>query len=789
MTGTAAPTKRRDRFRQLHKFFPLRTAANQTDSALQKAFNATQEKQNLCQNKRWTFTFGEHTVRLAQEADKILLWLDRFKSVGDIASYQRSSLTRAFDAFWKPKEMRDFEDECERIATQVETEASNCDRTLSACEREEANLRKEHLQRVLEELEELQDIKESVSVLESKIDLATLPTAKSAALNSYVDELDARCHPDTRIDLRHQIREWAEDSQDKCIFWLNGMAGTGKSTISRTIAQSLDNDGQLGASFFFKRGEGERGNASRFFTTITAQLLRRVPAMIPHVRNTINTEPEISEKSLKEQFEKLIFQPLSQIRTTSTQASTLVIVVDALDECEREGDMSSDTHQDVILQDIPQITIKHDISAFLRYGFTKIREDYNCLHPSDALLPSSWPGEEHIRALTEMALPLFIFAATVCRFVGDPKWNPKNRLTDVLKYQMSRQASMLDKTYLPVLNQLLIDLTDSEKESLAQEFLEIVGSVVVLADPLSTSSLAGLLGIDIEIIYCRPNSPHPILSIPPDRDSPVRLLHLSFRDFLLDPEKRGKSSELSRFLYDARCFVLQNRGMIDTAPLHLYSSAIIFAPETSIIRHMFKDQIPKWIRRLPKMHSTWSPELQKLEGHTNWATAIAFSHNGQLLASASWDKAVRLWNPATGEELQKLKGHTSPVNAVAFSHDGQLLASASRDKTVRLWNPATGEELQKLKGHSGLVNAVAFSHNGQLLASASWDEAVRLWNLVTGEKLQKLEGHTGPKHWFTRDLENLLWLPPEYRPIRSAFQNNVFTLWCPSSILTFVEFR
>jgi hypothetical protein len=226
--------------------------------------------------------------------------------------------------------------------------------------------------------------------------------------------------------------------------------------------------------------------------------------------------------------------------------------------------MSSDTHQDVILQDIPQITIKHDISAFLRYGFTKIREDYNCLHPSDASLPSSWPGEEHMQALTEMALPLFIFAATVCRFVGDPKWNPKNRLADVLKYQMSRQASMLDKTYLPVLNQLLIDLTDSEKESLAQEFREIVGSIVVLADPLSTSSLAGLLGINIEIIYCRLNSLHSILSIPPDRDSPVRLLHLSFRDFLLDPEKRGKSpfwvdeSETHEML-KTRCLELMSR--------------------------------------------------------------------------------------------------------------------------------------------------------------------------------------------------------------------------------------
>ena len=365
--------------------------------------------------------------------------------------------------------------------------------------------------------------------------------------------------------------------------------------------------------------------------------------------------------------------------------------------------------------------------------------------------------------------------------------------------------------------------------------------------------------------------------------------------------------------------------MIDTTPLQLYSSAIIFAPETSIVRHMFKDRIPEWICRLPKMHLTWSPELQKLEGHTgpvnavafshdgrllasasldetirlwnpatgeelqkleghtNWVTAVAFSHNGQLLASASWDKTVRLWNPATGEELQKLKGHTGPVNAVAFSHDGQLLASvsrdkmvrlwnpatgeglqklkghtslanaivlytglvnsvvfshdgqllalASRDKTVRLWNPATGDELQKLKGHTSLVNAVAFSHDSQLLASASWDKTVRLWNPATGEELQKFEvnvavemisfstkgpfletnrgllkaecyrppaslSQTDPitkifvkKHWFTRDLENLLWLPPEYRPTCSAFQNNVFALGCSSGIPTFVEFR
>ena len=109
------------------------------------------------------------------------------------------------------------------------------------------------------------------------------------------------------------------DLDGKCIFWLKGMAGTGKSTIARTVAEDFDADGLLGASFFFKRGEGERGNASRFFTTITLDLVHKVPALVPYVKSAIESEPRISGKSLKDQFEKLIFQPLSQAMQTSTQ--------------------------------------------------------------------------------------------------------------------------------------------------------------------------------------------------------------------------------------------------------------------------------------------------------------------------------------------------------------------------------------------------------------------------------------------------------------------------------------
>ena len=498
-----------------------------------------------------------------------------------IEIYQKNSLCRAIDAFWKPEEVCDFEDICNKVAARAEIEASNCDRTLSSRDRDEANQHKEQLQRVLEELkrlQELQGIKESVNMLVSKIDLTRLPSAEGAAFDSYANELDARCHPDTRIDLLRQIWEWAGEPQGKCIFWLNGMAGTGKSTISRTVAQFFANNGQLGASFFFKRGEGERGNASRFFTTITTQLMRAVPDIEPFVRSAIDEQREIATKTLKEQFEKLVLQPLSQIDQAPRRVSPLVLVVDALDECEKDGDvrnilhlfaqskrltnihvrvfltsrpelpirlgfknMSSDVHQDVVLQDIPPTIIEHDISVFLKDEFAKIRDEFNHLHPTGSSLPLDWPGESNIQTLTKIASPLFIFAATMCRFLGDKRWDPQEQLAAVLEYQATSQASQLDRTYYPILEKLLLNLTSSQKERLILEFQQVVGSIVLLADPLSMDSLASLLRVSRKTVECRLDPLHSVLSIPTDPTSPVRLLHLSFREFLLDREKQGNS--------------------------------------------------------------------------------------------------------------------------------------------------------------------------------------------------------------------------------------------------------
>src|SRR4051794_40488655 len=84
-----------------------------------------------------------------------------------------------------------------------------------------------------------------------------------ATFDSYLDQHERECLPGTRTDLLDHIAKWAEDPQGKSIFWLSGMAGTEKSTISRTIARS---NGQLGASFFFKRDERDRSNGAMFLT-------------------------------------------------------------------------------------------------------------------------------------------------------------------------------------------------------------------------------------------------------------------------------------------------------------------------------------------------------------------------------------------------------------------------------------------------------------------------------------------------------------------------------------------
>ncbi|KAL8365095.1 hypothetical protein RB595_004086 [Gaeumannomyces hyphopodioides] len=169
--------------------------------------------------------------------------------------------------------------------------------------------------RVLDTVKEVvQKTERDVSNLLAQTYMQKLPIVKNAAFDAQANEHDPSCHPDTRVDLLADIHKWIEDPNGKCIFWLRGMAGTGKSTISRTVAKKLSAAEVPSASFFFKKGEGDRGSAAMFFTTILAQLVHQVPVLASHVQNAIENDPAIVDKNKKEQFEKLFLEPLDKCK-------------------------------------------------------------------------------------------------------------------------------------------------------------------------------------------------------------------------------------------------------------------------------------------------------------------------------------------------------------------------------------------------------------------------------------------------------------------------------------------
>lgn len=213
---------------------------------------------------------------------------------------------------------------------------------------------------------------------------------------------------------------------------------------------------------------------------------------------------------------------------------------------------------------------------------------------------------------------------------------------------------------------------------------------------------------------------------------------------LIHERQSNDSTHLSFFLEDARRVVLANRYIADLAPCQIYSSAMVFAPQTSVVRKIC-GRIPAWISRCPITPATWSPELQKLEGHTGW------------------------------------------VNAVAFSQDGSLLASASNDETVRLWNPSTGQEVQKLENVSGVTtinltfdNRILLTNRGAIYINTRSIHATAIESLANKTCIIKDD-------WIQQNNRNLLWLPQEYRGEYSAFCGNTFAIGRHSGQVSFIQ--
>jgi hypothetical protein len=479
---------------------------------------------------------------------------------------QKSSVMRVMDALWDSSILTQFEEECDKLCVRASEEARICDSRASL----EAQLRN---------LEEIHNVHTSVMRLQEKVDLGKLEVARGAMYNSLTDGELSRCLPDTRTDLLKQISGWAADHTGKRIFWLCGKAGTGKSTISRTIAQKLDDDGLLGASFFFKRGRADRSHAKLLFPTISLQLADLFPDIAHDMAAALDQDSLLCDRYLSTQFERLLLQPLQSVDSSSFPSAGVVLVIDALDECDNGEsikttllllsrveaitsirlrifvtsrpelpvelgfkDISRDLHHDVRLEEAQETSIAHDIRVFYEHEFSKIKED-SWRHHDD--LPAEWPGEHNFQLLVDRAIPLFIFAFTVSRYIAQA--DPQERLELMLRHNLDKSLTGLEGTYLPILTQVVASEDNDQRESRILEFKRIVGSMVLLYDPLSVSALIALIKARPREVVRALEPLHSVLNISQAADGrmdltiPITLFHLSFRDFLVDPNLKNEN--------------------------------------------------------------------------------------------------------------------------------------------------------------------------------------------------------------------------------------------------------
>ncbi|KAL7972428.1 WD40-repeat-containing domain protein [Trichoderma sp. SZMC 28014] len=667
----------------------------------------------------------------------------------------------------------------------------------------------EEEQRAIDKLnivhEDTQIIKNVMASLDTTTSLNQLSIAEGASFDSRAEEGNETCLPNTRVELLEKLSVWIAEPNSKPIFWLNGMAGTGKSTIARTLAQARAKLNDLGATFFFKRGESDRTNLKSFVSTLARQLARNISGLDIHIKAAIDIDSTIVDKRVQDQFRRLIIEPLSKLPKTQ---SSLVFVIDALDECEQDGDVAllirlfstaqnvsprlrifitsrpelpirlgfkniKGAYEDLILHEIPAPTIEHDITVFLWHKLGLIKKESDQFQDGRKL-PQDWPGEATVQKLVMMAIPLFIFASTICRLIGDYRLgNPQSLLDEVLSQENSDGTSQLHMTYYPALKQQLASLQEyqiDKRIKIVKSFRLIVGTIVTLFQPLSAVSLSRLLNISEDFVADRLRLLHSVLDIPEDPERPIRLLHLSFRDYLINLQNmkekdfwideglvhqnladhclrimcRDLREDICGFqqpgLYRSDIVADRIRGHV---PVELEYACLYWVPHVTATS--FESHTAEKVYSFLKQHLLhWTEGVPFLRRLQDWVQR-AKEHFDQPLADFVTD-AIRflLFNFTIIDEtpLQTYSSallYTPKKSHVRIQFADRLPKWISLKPIVEdTWDPC----LLILDGHNSDTISMVFSHDSKLLASASGDKTVRIWSTETGECRQVLLGHS-----------------------------------------------
>ncbi|KDQ59298.1 hypothetical protein JAAARDRAFT_57218 [Jaapia argillacea MUCL 33604] len=397
--------------------------------------------------------------------------------------------------------------------------------------------------------------------------LDTLPISTGALHNSAEREFTARsCLPKTRSAIILDILQWASDRNSPPVLWLSGLFGTGKSTIAQSIAELCEARQFLGASFFFSRDKHERRSTDLFFPTLARQLASHIVELNPYLAEALKRDSSLCSRNLETQCLRLIIEPLKALYgKTSGPSLPIVVVIDALDECENDAAVSRilgfvlshsmafippflkffitsrpEPHIVSVLQhpehraglkamplgSVPVDTIHQDIRTYLNWGFKEIRDRRRDINLT------AWPPGQAVETLVGRSGGLFIYASTILKFIGDEDENPGTQLNLALQLEGTTYPALygkLDDLYRCVLS------SSTRKDRLQL----VLGTMATLFDSLSTACLEEIMDLGEGDVGLTLRRLHSVVLVPPNPTDVVTFFHPSFREYLTSKHRSG----------------------------------------------------------------------------------------------------------------------------------------------------------------------------------------------------------------------------------------------------------
>ncbi|KAG8740699.1 hypothetical protein FRC11_000129, partial [Ceratobasidium sp. 423] len=386
--------------------------------------------------------------------------------------------------------------------------------------------------------------------------LEGLNPAKEAAYHSTISTGTNRrgCTEGTRIGVLDGLDEWV-DAVPSPIYWMNGMAGTGKTTIASTFCERVERRKLLAASFFCSRSSAECRNVTRIVPTIAYQLAQYSTPFQSALCEILGQNPDIGSKNTLRQFEQLLKEPLLQVKDAIP--GNLVVVIDALDECddrtgvklvldtlfrhaaqvplrflvtsrpEQEifGKMSAyaESREVVHLHDIEKSLVRADIELYLTEQLKSIS-----------------PSQGEIEQLAQRSGTLFIYAATLVRYIfGKRSIDPPKRLRAVLKMrrESTKKHTQIDALYAAVLKSALSE--DGLGADEAEGIRVVLWTVLLAQEPISVETIAKLADIDDSQRVVHALQPLRSVLHQSGETGLVSTLHASFPDFMFSKERSG----------------------------------------------------------------------------------------------------------------------------------------------------------------------------------------------------------------------------------------------------------